>query len=173
MVAMTSTLLSTMGSRVVLPEVRRADEQRRDVVRSAPGPAQLDGAGQAAALQHVPDHHARGGCARCSPAGASGGRRIMAAVFQLMSFIADFGMDPEIAADHPRIDVSDPDEATADRRLAPEVLDALRADGALDVVQHTVMPVNFANPNMILQRAGERIGVADAVGPWSAPLAQA
>ena len=38
--------------------------------------------------------------------GASGGRRIMAAVFQLMTFLADFGMSVEDAAHHPRIDVS-------------------------------------------------------------------
>ena len=38
---------------------RHPDEQRRDVVRSAPGPAELDRAGQAAAHQHVPGHPAR------------------------------------------------------------------------------------------------------------------
>ena len=59
-------------------------------------------------------------------AGASGGRRIMAAVLQLMSFVADFGMTPEAAAHQPRIDVSGPDKVTADRRLAPDILRALR-----------------------------------------------
>ena len=59
MVAMTTTLLSSMGSRVVLPDDRHPDEQRRDVVRSASRPAELDRAGQAAAHQHVPDHPAR------------------------------------------------------------------------------------------------------------------
>ncbi len=38
MVAMTTTLMSSMGSRVVLPGVGRDAEQRRDVVRSAPEP---------------------------------------------------------------------------------------------------------------------------------------
>ena len=50
-------------------------------------------------------------------AGASGGRRIMAAVFQLMTFIADFGMGVDDAAHHPRIDVSSVDAVSADRRL--------------------------------------------------------
>ena len=40
-------------------------------------------------------------------AGASGGRRILAAVFQLLTFVADFGMSPDAAAHHPRIDVSE------------------------------------------------------------------
>ena len=172
MVAITTTLLSTMGSRVVLP--KSGVLMNNGVMWFDPRPGQPNSMapGKRPLCNMSPIILAEGGAPMLA-GGASGGRRILAAVFQLMTYIADFGMDPEAAADHPRIDVSDPDEATADRRFAPEVLDALRADGALEVVQHTVMPVNFANPNMILQRSGERIGVADAVGPWSAPLAQA
>ena len=55
-------------------------------------------------------------------AGASGGRRIMAAVLQLLWFVTDFGMTPEAAAHQPRIDVSGPDKVTADRRLAAEII---------------------------------------------------
>ena len=72
--------------------VGRAAEQRHDVVRSATGRAELDRAGQAPAVQHAADHPAENGRPFVA-AGASGGRRIMAAVFQLMTFIADFGMD--------------------------------------------------------------------------------
>ena len=53
MVAMTTTLLSSMGSRVVLPAFGRADEQRGDVVRSAAGSAEQRGAGQAAFDQYA------------------------------------------------------------------------------------------------------------------------
>ena len=35
------------------------------------------------------------------------------------------------------------------------------------------MPVNFACPNLILQRDGVRTGISDAVSPWSAAVAQA
>mgnify|MGYP003694398027 CR=1 FL=1 len=49
----------------------------------------------------------------------------MAAVLQLVSFVADFGMTPEAAAHQPRIDVSGPDKVTADARLAPDILRAL------------------------------------------------
>ena len=106
-------------------------------------------------------------------AGASGGRRIMAAVFQLMTFIADFGMDVEDAAHHPRIDVSSVDNVTADRRLPAEVLDALAAEGTLEVVEHGAVPINFACPNVIVQRAdGTRTGISDAASPWSGAVAQ-
>ncbi len=60
-------------------------------------------------------------------AGASGGRRILAAVTQMLAFVAGFGMDPATAAHQPRLDVSDPDGADADQRLAPDTLAALRA----------------------------------------------
>ena len=73
----------------------------------------------------------------------------MAAVLQLMSFVADFGMTPEAAAHQPRIDVSGPDKVTADRRLAPDILRALQADGPVEVVEHGVLPINFACPNLI------------------------
>jgi gamma-glutamyltranspeptidase/glutathione hydrolase len=106
--------------------------------------------------------------------GASGGRRIMAAVLQLLSFVADFGMDPEVAAHHPRIDVSGPDGVTADRRLPPEVLAALVEAGAgtPEVVEHSVMPLNFACPNLIRRTPqGAVTGISDVMSPWSAAVA--
>jgi gamma-glutamyltranspeptidase/glutathione hydrolase len=106
--------------------------------------------------------------------GASGGRHIMAAVFQLMTFIADFGMDVDTAAHHPRIDVSSVDNAGADARLPPAVLEALAADGRLEVFEHTAVPGHFASPNVIVQSAdGTRTGVSDAASPWSGAVAQA
>jgi gamma-glutamyltranspeptidase/glutathione hydrolase len=105
-------------------------------------------------------------------AGASGGRRIMAAVLQLVSFVADFGMTPEAAADQPRIDVSGPDKVTADARLAPDILRALLADGATEIVERGVLPINFACPSLLISEAGARIGISDAASPWSAALAQ-
>jgi gamma-glutamyltranspeptidase/glutathione hydrolase len=105
-------------------------------------------------------------------AGASGGRRIMAAVLQLLTFVADFGMTVEAAAHQPRIDVSDPNKVTADRRLAPDILRALQADGPTEIVEHSVLPLNFACPNLVLQQDAARTGTSDAISPWSAAVAQ-
>jgi gamma-glutamyltranspeptidase/glutathione hydrolase len=105
--------------------------------------------------------------------GASGGRRIMAAVAQMLAFTLDFGMDPAAAAHHPRIDVSDAEGVNADARLPADVLDALRADGPVSVVQHSVVPVNFACPNLIQLHDGVRTGISDVMSPWSAAVAQA
>jgi gamma-glutamyltranspeptidase/glutathione hydrolase len=105
-------------------------------------------------------------------AGSSGGRRIMASVLQLTAFVAGFGMTPEAAAHQPRIDVSDPHKVTADARLGPEILEALQADGPTQVVEHAVLPVNFACPNLIVQDGAVRTGISDAASPWSAAVAQ-
>ena len=91
-----------------------------------------------------------------------------------MTFIADFGMDVDTAAHHPRIDVSSVDGASADARLPAAVLDALAADGRLEVVEHNAVPINFACPNVIVQAAdGTRTGISDAASPWSGAVAQA
>jgi gamma-glutamyltranspeptidase/glutathione hydrolase len=45
--------------------------------------------------------------------------------------------------------------------------------GPLEVVEHAVLPVNFACPNLIvIGPDGLRTGVSDAMSPWSAALAQ-
>jgi gamma-glutamyltranspeptidase/glutathione hydrolase len=69
--------------------------------------------------------------------------------------------------------VSGPNLVTADRRLAPDIMKALEAEGPLQEVEHAVLPVNFACPNLILQADGVRTGVSDAISPWSAAVAQA
>jgi gamma-glutamyltranspeptidase/glutathione hydrolase len=172
MVAMTTTLLSSMGSRVVLP--RTGILMNNGVMWFDPRPGRPNSmAPGKRPLTNMLPIVLRDGGAPWMAAGSSGGRRIMASVLQLAAFVACFGMTPEVAAHQPRIDVSDPLKVTADRRLAPEILQALQADGPTEVVEHGVLPVNFACPNMILQDNGVRRGISDAASPWSAAVAQA
>ena len=172
MVSMTTTLLSSMGSRMVLPRtgvlmnngVMWFDPRPNTPNAIGPGKRPLTNMSPIIALDA--DGRAELAC------GASGGRRIMAAVFQLLSFVADFGMDPELAAHHPRIDVCGPDQVSADRALPAEVLAALRALGSLDEVDHGVIPINFACPNLIRRGAdGAVVGVSDLASPWSGAVA--
>ena len=81
-----------------------------------------------------------------------------------MTFIADFGMDVEAAAHHPRIDVSSADSASADRAAAGGgAATRWRRTGRLEVVEHNAVPINFACPNVIVQSAdGTRTGISDA-----------
>ena len=173
MVAMTTTLLSSMGSRVVLPKsgvlmnngVMWFDPRPEAANALAPGKRPLTNMCPVIAAE---------GDKPVIATGASGGRRIMASVFQMLSFVADFGMEPEQAAHHPRLDVSGPEGVTADIRLGAETLAALAAEDDVTEVEHAVLPVNFACPNLIRIGAdGLRTGITDAMSPWSAAIAEA
>ena len=70
--------------------------------------------------------------------------------------------------------MSGPEGVSADRRLPDDVIAALTADGPTEIVEHAVMPINFACPNMILRDGhGHAAGISDAASPWSAAVAQA
>jgi gamma-glutamyltranspeptidase/glutathione hydrolase len=173
MVAMTTTLLSSMGSRVVLPT--SGILMNNGVMWFDPRPNQPNSiAGGKRPLTNMSPIILRDGDRPRLAAGASGGRRILASVTQMLAFVTDFGMKLEEAAHHPRIDVSDPGFISADRRLPPDIIDALAADGRTEVVEHGVMPINFACPNIIISELdGTRVGISDPASPWSAALAQA
>lgn len=171
-VAVTTTLMSSFGSRVVLPN--SGVLLNNGVMWFDPRPGQANSiAPGRRPLTNMCPIIMKDGDRPVLAGGASGGRRIMAAVFQLMTFLADFGMDIDTAAHFPRIDVSGADEITADRRLPADVLAALAAAAPTEIVEHGVMPINFACPNVIVLDAdGSKRGVSDAVSPWSAALAQ-
>lgn len=172
MVALTTTLMSSFGSRLALPGtgvmlnngIMWFDPRPNQANSIAPGKRPLTNMCPVIMKQDGQPVLA---------VGASGGRRILASVFQLMSFIADFGMTPAEAAHQPRLDVSSADEITADGRLPAEVLAALEAEGGLEVVENTAVPVNFACPNVIVRNGdGSVTGISDALSPWSAAVAQ-
>ena len=170
-IAITTTLLSSMGSRVVLPATGILMNNGVMWFDPSPGKPNSIGPGKRPLTNMFPVI-LREGAAPFIAAGASGGRRIMAAVLQMMTFVADFGMTPEAAAHQPRIDVSGPDRVTADQRLAPDILRALQADGPVEIVEHGVLPLNFACPNLIRLADGTRTGIGDAASPWPAAVAQ-
>ena len=172
MVSMTTTLLSSMGSRVVLP--RSGILMNNGVMWFDPRPNKPNSiAGGKRPLTNMSPIIVRDRQRPYFAAGASGGRRILAAVTQLLTFVTDFGMTLDQAAHHPRIDVSDPEYLSVDRRLSPSIIEALAAAGPVEVVEHGVIPINFACPNgIIVDRNGERIGISDWASPWSAALAQ-
>jgi len=173
MVAMTTTLLSSMGSRVVLP--RTGVLMNNGVMWFDPRPGQANSiaAGKRPLTNMCPVIVREEGRPVLA-AGGSGGRRIMAAVLQAVTYVSEFGMSPDEAAHHPRLDVSGPETISVDPRMAPEIVEALSRSGACELVEHSVFPVNYACPNLIVQRPdGSRTGISDAVSPWSAAVAEA
>ncbi len=172
MVAMTTTLMSSMGSRVLLPKTGVLLNNGMMWFDPRPGQANSVAPGKRPLCNMCPII-VKENDAPILAIGASGGRRIMASVFQVMSFYADFGMSVEDAAHHPRIDVSSAEDATADRRLSADILAGLQADGPTEIVESGAVPINFACPNIIVQHGdGTRSGISDVASPWSAALAQ-
>lgn len=172
MVSLTTTLLSSMGSRVVLPATGVLMNNGIMWFDPRPGTpnAIRPGARPLSNMCPVIATPVSGSGARVA-GGASGGRRILASVYQMLAWTLDFGMDAETAAHAPRIDVSGPETTSADLRLPDETLAALAAAGPLELVEHAVIPINFACPNMIRVTAEGAEGCSDAVSPWSGAVA--
>jgi gamma-glutamyltranspeptidase/glutathione hydrolase len=172
LVSVTTTLLSSMGSRLVLPATGVLMNNGMMWFDPRPGSANAiaPGARPLCNMCPVVVTPKDGGWPRLA-VGASGGRRILASVYQTLAWTLDFGMDVAAAAHQPRIDVSGPDSASADLRLPAEVLAALEQAGPLSVVEHGVLPINFACPNFIRVDRDGAEGCSDVISPWSAAVA--
>jgi gamma-glutamyltranspeptidase/glutathione hydrolase len=170
--ALTTTLLSTFGSRYVLPQTGILMNNGVMWFDPVPGRPNSISPGKRALTNMCPLIVARDGRPRFG-VGASGGRRILGAVLQMASFVVDFDMSPEEAAHHPRVDVSGAEGVALDRRLPDAVIDRLSDRGATRLVEHTVSPQQFACPNLVLRgEDGTNYGISDVMSPWSAAVAE-
>ncbi|HVB17818.1 MAG TPA: gamma-glutamyltransferase [Stellaceae bacterium] len=170
--ALTTTLLSSFGSRYVLPQTGIL--MNNGVMWFDPRSGRPNSLmpGKRALTNMCPLIAARDGRARFG-VGASGGRRILAAVVQMASFIVDFAMSPDEAAHHPRIDVSGDSGIAIDRRLSEAIRERLASRPGAELVEHTAFPALFACPNLVLRgEDGLTYGVADVMSPWSAAVAE-
>ena len=105
--------------------------------------------------------------------GASGGRKIMPAVAQILSFLVDFGMDLDGAFHCPRIDVSGTEGAFVDRNLGDAVLEAVSKAVPAEFTDLAPYPAQFANPSAVQAApSGDRFGATDLASPWSGAVAQ-
>lgn len=169
-VSLTTTLLGLMGSGVVLP--RTGVLMNNGVMWFDPRPGHPNSiAGNKRPLANMLPVLYVGDDGSVLAAGASGGRRILASVYQSLAFQLDFGMDVEAAAHQPRIDVSSPDSVGVDQRFAPADVAVLQAAGPIRLVEHAAAPLNFACPSFIRIQHGEATGVSDCMTPWSSALA--
>jgi gamma-glutamyltranspeptidase/glutathione hydrolase len=170
--ALTTTLLSSFGSRYVLPQTGIL--MNNGIMWFDPRPDRPNsmGPGKRALTNTCPLIAARDGRPRFG-VGASGGRRILASVVQMASFIVDFAMTPEEAAHQPRIDVSGDTGIGIDRRLSEAIRDRLSTRSGAAIVEHSVWPQRFACPNLVLRgEDGLNYGISDVMSPWSAAVAE-
>ena len=171
MVSLTQTLLSVFGSMVTLPCTGIV--MNNGIFWFDPRPGVPNGLGPGkrclANMCPVIAEQPGGGLAAI---GASGGRRIMPAVAQTVSFLNDFGMDLEQALHQPRIDVSGGDVLLADDRLPANVIAALEARFPLIRKKRSIYPSWFANISAVDHAAGRNSGGSEPALPWSDAIAQ-
>ena len=173
MVALTQTLLSGFGSKVVLPSsgilmnngMMWFDPRPEAANCIAPGKRPLTNMCPVIATRERKPWFA---------IGASGGRKIFPAVMQIVSFLVDHGMTLEDAFHQPRLDASGGDNVTVDPLLPDVVSQALAETYTLDTAELLVYPTNYACPSAVLHDAqrGENFGVADIMSPWSGAVAE-
>lgn len=169
MVALTQTLLSVFGSKVMLPRTGILMNNGVMWFDPRPGGPNAMAPGKRPLPNMCPTVVDRGDGARIA-VGASGGRRIMPAVFQLISFLVDYRMELEAAVHQPRIDVSGAPPVIVDDRLDAATMAKLSEDYATFVAPHGVYPALFACPNVVIRdrNRGLNSGGAFVMSPWAA-----
>jgi gamma-glutamyltranspeptidase/glutathione hydrolase len=172
MVALTQTLLSVFGSKVVLPETGILMNNGIMWFDPRPGRPNSMGPGKRPLTNMCPSVVDTGSGVRFA-VGASGGRRIMPAVMQLISFMVDFGMGVEDACHQPRLDVSGTPIVTADARLPADVCEKIAAQHTVVRAHNGVYPALFACPNLVArdESRGINSGGAFVMSPWSRAVA--
>ncbi len=173
MVALTQTLLSVFGSKVVLPStgilmnngIMWFDPRPGSPNGIAPGKRPLTNMCPAMAFRETRPWFA---------IGASGGRKIFPAVLQISSFLIDHGMYLEDAFHQPRIDASEGEFVALDSRMPAAISKALAEKFPVRVNELVVYPTNYACPSAVLRdaRSRENFGVTDVMSPWSGAVSE-
>jgi len=172
MVSLTQTLLSAFGSKILSP--RTGILLNNGIMWFDPRPGGANGlAPGKRPLSNMCPVVARRDGAPWVTIGASGGRRIMPAVMQILSMLIDGGLDLERAFHLPRIDVSGGPEVRADPRLAPAIIAALEQRFTVQPGEAMVWPKLYACPSAILREpgSGEAFGMTDPTLPIAAAIA--
>ncbi len=166
-VALTQTLLSLFGSKVVLPQTGITMNNGIMWFDPRPGRPNSIAPGKKPLSNMCPTIVERADGLRFG-LGASGGRRIMPAVFQLISFLTDYGMSMDQAFQTGRIDVSGSDLVSVDPRLPDDVQTGLTGMFNAAVAQNAVYPAIYACPNAVsIDAAGEMSGACFIASPWA------
>lgn len=175
MAAVTQTLLSVFGARVSLTDTGLLMNNGIMWFDTEPGHPNSIAPGKRCLTNYCPVIAEHG--ARRFALGASGGRRILPAVTQLLSFLIDGGDSLEAAFNRPRIDASERALVIGDRALDADVQSRLSA-GFEYVHQHRMtLPFKFACPSGVLTTAGRadgrNEGITEISNPWGDAVAAA
>lgn len=170
MVAVTQTLLSIFGSKVVSPSTGLL--MNNGIMWFDPEPDKPNSLGpdKGCLMNVCPAIGEKDG--KRFAIGASGGRKILPAVLNLTSFMTDFGMDLGEAFHQPRIDNTGGGTIVADEDLSPEIIAALDAVLPTATAKRTVFPYAFACPAGVARENGMNTGCTEIMSPWGDAIAE-
>ena len=169
MAAVTQTLLSIFGSRLTLADSGVLMNNGIMWFDPEPGRPNSLAPGKRCLTNYCPVVVEAG--TRRFALGASGGRRILPAVAQLLSFVADFGMSLDEAFHAPRIDASEGDLVIGDANLPNAVHDALSERFRYVAARRQTLPFKFACPSSVLDDGKNRFGATEIGSPWADAVA--
>jgi gamma-glutamyltranspeptidase/glutathione hydrolase len=172
MVALTNTLLSRFGSKVVLPRTGMVMNNAMMWFDPTPGRANSIAPGRRPLANMCPVLATQDGVPWLA-LGACGGRRIIPATTQITSFLVDFDMSLEGAFTTPRLDASTAN-VVCDRRLDAEIIAALAQHLPVTVVEPSLYPPHFAVPSAVMREAatGLNTGMTHVQSPAAAAIAE-
>jgi gamma-glutamyltranspeptidase/glutathione hydrolase len=171
MAAVTQTLLSGFGSKFVAPQSGITMNNGIMWFDPTPGGPNSLGPGKRCLTNYTPVlAQAKDG--RRLALGASGGRRILPAVTQMLSFVMDYGMDLDAAIHQPRIDASEGAIVIGDVRLPRPVREALRARFDYEEARVQTFPMKFACPSVVLRDGETNSGATETAQPWGDAVAE-
>jgi gamma-glutamyltranspeptidase/glutathione hydrolase len=171
MAAVTQTLLSTFGSKFVTPQTGVTMNNGIMWFDPTPGSPNSLAPGKRCLTNYTPVL-AQAADGRRLALGASGGRRILPAVTQMLSFVMDYGMDLDAAIHQPRIDASEGAVVIGDVRLPAPVRDALRAGFDYEEARVQAFPMKFACPSLVLRDGETNSGATESAQPWGDAVAE-
>lgn len=159
LVMLTTTLLSRFGSRMVFPETGMLMNNGINWFDPRPGRPNSLKADTKPLSNMCPAVATREGKPWFG-FGASGGRKIMPAVYQLCSFVNDFGMDLAAALAQPRVDLGAISSVYADTRLDAATMAALKTVAPVEPWPPTAFPVMYACPLGAMVRGDGSVSAA-------------
>ena len=170
MAAVTQTLLGVFGSRFVTPETGILMNNGIMWFDPEPGRSNSLAPGRRCLANYSPAI-ARLANGRRLAVGASGGRRILPAVAQLLSFCIDYDMDLQAAFDAPRIDASEGEVVIVDARLDAAVRGTLAATFDCETATIQAYPMKFACASAVMHadngKPARNQGATQTFPPWA------
>ena len=171
MCAVTQTLLSVFGSRVVSPSTGALLNNGIMWFDPVQGRPNSLGPGKRCLMNVCPVVGRTAGGEHFA-LGASGGRKILSAVLQLTSFLMDYGLSLEEAFHCQRIDMSGGDDVTIDDTLPDEVRQTIARHFPVVLAKRNLFPYAFACPSGVLRSGGLNMGCTEIMSPWGDAVAE-